>query len=46
MLARSRILLARLGFIGFTLVVLLGACDDEDDSEADDETSGEADGGW
>jgi hypothetical protein len=47
MLARSRTFLACLGLIGFTLIVLLGACDDEDDSsDADDATGDESDGGW
>lgn len=44
MLARSRTILA---LLGFTLIVLLGACDDDDDdgSEAEDAT-GEESGGW
>lgn len=43
MLFRSRMLVV---FLGFSLTLVLGACDDEDDADATDETDGEADGGW
>lgn len=47
MLARRRTIFACLGLLGFSLIVLLGACDDEDDGgEANDATGDESDGGW
>jgi hypothetical protein len=43
MLFRSRMLVV---FLGFSSMLVLGACDDEDDADATDETDGEVDGGW
>ncbi len=46
MLARSRTLFA---LLGFSLTLLLGACDDDDDGGSDStdgESGGEVSGGW